>query len=74
MNSKTNIVAGMMESRRLDGASLEMIDGVGATDVNHDNATTFVIMEISPGLRSVVMKLGEKSETDVEGENYNLWW
>ena len=50
-----------------------MIDGVGATDVNHDNATTFVIMEISPGLRSVVMKLGEKSQTDVEGENYNLW-
>ena len=57
-----------MESSRLDGTSLEMIDGVGASDVNHDNTTTFVIVEISPWLGSVVMKLGQESEADVEGE------
>ena len=68
MYSQTNIVARVHCSRRLDGTSLEMIDGVGATDVNHYNATTFVIMEISPRLRSVIMKLGQKRETDVEAE------
>ena len=57
-----------MESCRLDGTSLEMIDGVGATDVNHDNTTTFVIVEISSWLRPVVMKLGQKSKADVEAE------
>ena len=68
LNSQTDIHVWMMESCRLYGTSLEMIDSVGATDVNHYNATTFVIMEISPRLRSVIMKLGQQRETDVEAE------
>ena len=69
MNSQTNIVARVHCSRRLDGTSLEMVEGVGASDVNHDDTTTFVIVEISPWLWSVVMKLGQKTEADVEAEN-----
>ena len=68
LNSQTNIVARVHCSSRLDGTSLEMIDGVGASDVNHDNTTTFVIVEISPWLRSVVMQLTQKSKADVEAE------
>ena len=69
LNSQTDIHVWMMESCRLDGTSLEMIDSLGATDVNHYNATTFVIVEISPRLRSVIMELAQKSETDVEAEH-----
>ena len=68
LNSETNIVVLMLKSSRFDGTSLEMIDSVGATDVNHDNTTTFVIVEISPWLRSVVMQLAQKSKADVEAE------
>ena len=68
LNSETNIVVLMLKSSRFDGTSLEMIDSVGATDVNHDNTTTFVIVEISPWLRSVVMQLTQKSKADVEAE------
>ena len=46
-----------------------MIDSLGAADVNHDNTTTFVIVEISPWLWSVVMKLGQQTQADVEGEH-----
>ena len=45
--SETNIVVWMIESSRLDGASLEVIESVRTSDVYHYYTTSLVVVEVS---------------------------